>query len=56
MDLKLSNTEAVSVMTALQHYEREVGRMGEDKGVVIEKKTLLGLISRLESMPAGEVE
>ena len=55
MDLKLTNTEAVAVMTALQHYVKEVEKMGEEKGVQIEKKTLKGLISRLESMPAGEV-
>ena len=56
MDLKLTNTEAVAVMTALQHYQKEVEKMGEEKGVKIEKKTLMGLISRLECMPAGEVQ
>ena len=56
MDLKLTNTEAVAVMTALQHYQKEVEKMPEDKGVLIEKKTLTGLIGRLESMPAGEVQ
>ncbi|MBI5676370.1 MAG: hypothetical protein HZC48_11195 [Nitrospirae bacterium] len=55
MDLKLTNTEAVAVMTALQHYEKEVEKMADEKGVQIEKKTVRGLISRLESMPAGEV-
>ena len=56
MDLKLTNTEAVAVMTSLQHYLKEVEKMGEEKGVKIEKKTLTGLISKLESMPAGEVQ
>ncbi len=55
MNLKLNNLEAAAIMTALQHYLKEVEKMGEDKGVMIEKKTLTGLISRLESMPAGEV-
>ncbi len=56
MDLKLTNLEAVAVLTALQHYQKEVEKMGDEKGVQIEKKTLKGLISRLESMPAGEVQ
>ena len=56
MDLKLSNLEAVSVLTALQHYSKEVDKMPSDKGVEVEKKTLKGLISRLEAMPAGEVQ
>jgi hypothetical protein len=55
MDLKLTNTEAVAVMTALQHYLKEVEKMADEKGVQIEKKTLKGLISKIESMPAGEV-
>jgi len=56
MDLKLSNTEAVAVLTSLQHYLKEVEKMGKEKGVTIEKNTLTGLISRLESMPSGEVQ
>lgn len=56
MHLKLTNLEAVAVMTALQHYLKEVEKMGEEKGVQIEKKTVKGLISKLESMPAGEVQ
>lgn len=55
MTLKLSNLEAVAVMTALQHYLKEVERMAEEKGVETEKKTIKGLLSRMESMPAGEV-
>ncbi len=55
MSLKLTNTESVVVMTSLQHYLKEVEKMGEEKGVQIEKRTLTGLISKLESMPAGEV-
>jgi hypothetical protein len=56
MNLKLNNLEATAIMTALQHYLKEVEKMGEEKGVMIEKKTLTGLISRLESMPPGEVQ
>jgi hypothetical protein len=56
MDLKVNNSEAAAIMTALQHYLKEVEKMAEEKGVQIEKKTLTGLISRLESMPGGEVQ
>jgi hypothetical protein len=49
MDLKLTNTEAVAVMTSLQHYLKEVEKMPEEKGVQIEKKTVKGIISRIES-------
>lgn len=56
MDLKLSNVEAVAVLTALQHYQKEVEKMADEKGVRIEKQTLKNLISKLESMPAGEVQ
>lgn len=56
MHLKLTNPEAVAVMTALRHYMKEVERMSESKGVQTEKKTLKELISKLESMPAGEVQ
>jgi len=56
MDVKLTNTEAVAVLTALQHYQKEVEKMGGEKGVQIEKATLKGLINKLESMPAGEVQ
>ncbi len=55
MDLKLNNLEATAVMTALQHYLKEVEKLPVEKGVEIEKKTLKGLIGRIESMPAGEV-
>ena len=55
MTLKLSNLEAVAVMSALQHYLKEVEKMGEEKGVETEKKTIKGLLSRMEAMPAGEV-
>jgi hypothetical protein len=48
--------EAVAVMTSLQHYLKEVEQMSEEKGVQIEKETIKGLISKLESMPAGEVQ
>lgn len=56
MDLKLSNLEAVAVMNALQHYLKAVERMGDEKGVLTEKQTVKGMISRIESMPAGEVQ
>jgi hypothetical protein len=56
MNLKLSNMEAVAVLTSLQHYLKEVSKMSDDKSVQIEKQTIKGLISRMESMPAGEVQ
>jgi hypothetical protein len=55
MDLKLTNLEAVAVMNALQRYAKELEKAGEEKGVQIERKTVKGLISKIESMPAGEV-
>jgi hypothetical protein len=55
MDLKMNNLEAVALMNALQHYLKDIEKMGEEKGVKIEKDTVKGLISRIESMPAGEV-
>jgi DNA polymerase III delta subunit len=55
MDLKLSNLEAVAVMNALQRYVKELEKSGEEKGVQIEKKTVKGLIDRMEDMPPGEV-
>jgi hypothetical protein len=54
MNLKLNNSEEIAIMTALQRYLKEVEKMGEEKGVKIEKKTLSGLIGRLESVPGGE--
>ncbi len=56
MHLNLSNSEAVAVMTSLQHYLKEVEAMKDEKGVKIEKDTVNGLIRRLESMPPGEVQ
>lgn len=55
MDLKLTNLEAVAIMNALQHYVKELEKMAKEKGVDIEKKTVKGLINRIESMPSGEV-
>jgi hypothetical protein len=55
MDLKLTNLEAVAVMNALQNYVKVLEKMGEEKGVLTEKKTVKGLISRIESMPSSEV-
>ncbi len=55
MDLKLTNLEAVAIMNALQHYSKALEKMGEEKGVLTEKQTVKGLISRIESMPSGEV-
>ena len=54
MNLKVNNLEAAAIMTALQHYLKEVEKMGEEKGIKIGKETLSGLINRLESMPGGE--
>jgi len=56
MNLKLTNLEAVAVMTSLQNYLKEVEKMDEEKGVQIEKQTIKELISKMESMPAGEVQ
>jgi hypothetical protein len=55
MDLKLTNLEAVAVMNALQVYAKDLEKKGDEKGVQIERKTVKGLISKIESMPAGEV-
>ncbi len=55
MDLKINNLEAVAVMNALQRYAKELEKAGDEKGIQIEKKTVQDLISRIESMPAGEV-
>ncbi len=55
MDLKLSNLEAVAVMNALQRYLKELEKSGEEKGVQIEKKTVKGIIGRIEDMPPGDV-
>ncbi len=55
MDLKLSGLEASVVMNALQLYVKELEKSGDEKGILIEKKTVKGLISRIEDMPSGEV-
>ncbi len=55
MDLKLTNLEAVAIMNALQTYVKQLEKAPNEKGVEIEKKTVKGLISRIESMPSGEV-
>jgi len=55
MDLKLNNLEASAVMNALQLYVKSLEKMGEEKGVLTEKKTIKDLIKRMESMPPGEV-
>ncbi len=56
MHLKLTNLEAVAVMNSLQHYLKEVNKMADEKGVATEKETIKGLISKIESMPPGEVQ
>ncbi len=55
MDLKLSGLEASVVMNALQLYMKELEKSGEEKGILIEKKTVKNLLLRLEDMPSGEV-
>jgi hypothetical protein len=55
MDLKLSGLEAVAVMNALQLYLKDLEKAGDEKGILIEKKTVKGLINRIEDMPSGEV-
>lgn len=55
MDLKLSGLEASVVMNALQLYLKDLEKAGEEKGILIEKKTVKNLLLRLEDMPSGEV-
>jgi hypothetical protein len=55
MDLKLTGLEASAVMNALQLYLKDLEKAGEEKGILIEKKTVKGLILRIEDMPSGEV-
>jgi hypothetical protein len=55
MDLKLTELEAVAVMNALQDYVKALEKMGKEKGIVIEKETVRGLIKRIESLPSSEV-
>ncbi len=55
MHLKLTNLEAVAVMNALQNYVKYLEKAGDEKGIQIERKTVKDLISRIESMPPGEV-
>lgn len=56
MDLKLTNLEARAVMSALLAYQKSLEKGSrDDKGLQIEKKTVKGLIDRLEDMPGGEV-
>ena len=55
MDLKLSQLEAAAVMNALRFYMKDLEKAGEEKGILIEKKTVKELLTRLEDMPSGEV-
>jgi len=55
MDLKLTGLEASAVMNALQLYVKELEKAGDEKGILIEKKAVKDLISRMEDMPSGEV-
>jgi len=55
MDLKLSGLEASAVLNALQVYMKELEKSGNEKGILIEKKTVKNLLLRLEDMPSGEV-
>lgn len=55
MDLKLSGLEASAVLNALQVYMKELEKSGNEKGILIEKKTVKDLLLRLEDMPSGEV-
>ena len=55
MDLKLTGLEASAVMNALQVYLKELEKSGEEKGILIEKKAIKNLITRIEDMPSGEV-
>ncbi len=51
----MNNLEAVAVMNALQRYLKELEKSGEEKGIQIERQTVKDIISRIESMPPGEV-
>lgn len=55
MDLKLTGLEASAVMNALQLYLKDLEKAGDEKGILIEKKTVKDLIIRMEDMPSGEV-
>jgi hypothetical protein len=55
MDLKLSGLEASAVMSALRLYLKDLEKSGNEKGILIEKKTVKDLVTRLEDMPSGEV-
>jgi hypothetical protein len=55
MDLKLTGLEASAVMNALHVYLKELEKSGEEKGILIEKKAIKDLITRMEDMPSGEV-
>lgn len=55
MDLKLNNLEVVAIMNALNRYAKDLEKMGDEKGVGIEKKTVKDLLNRMEDMPPGEV-
>jgi len=55
MDLKLSGLEASAVMSALRLYLKDLEKSGNEKGILIEKKTVKDLLTRLEDMPSGEV-
>lgn len=55
MDLKLTGLEASAVMNALHLYLKDLEKAGDEKGIQIEKKTVKGLIMRMEDMPSGEV-
>ncbi len=55
MDLKLSGLEASAVMNALQAYLKQLEKEGDEKGILMEKNAIKGLINRMEDMPSGEV-
>ena len=55
MDLKLNNLEVVALMNALNRYVKDLEKMGNEKGIDIEKKTVKDLLLRMEDMPPGEV-
>jgi hypothetical protein len=55
MDLKLNNLEAVAVMNALTRYQKDLEKMGDEKGINIERKTIKDLLNRMEDMAPGEV-
>ena len=56
MDLRLTPTEELALMKALQlHYLKDAEKLGEEEGARSDEN-VNGLISRTEAMPTDEVQ